>query len=83
MTDNIAQGLEMILGVSAGMWMIVFYCREPRSLADILSYKGNSDRTKFRNKYIKLLLQQGRIRMTLPDMPTSKRQKYVASEKTS
>ena len=62
---------------------LVFYCREPRSLADILSYMGYSDRTKFRNKYIKLLLQQGRIRMTLPDMPTSKRQKYVASEKAS
>ncbi|MDY4955271.1 MAG: ATP-binding protein [Prevotella sp.] len=62
---------------------LVFYCREPRSLAEILSYMGYSDRTKFRNKYIKLLLQQGRIRMTLPDMPTSKRQKYVASEKAS
>ena len=39
---------------------------------------GYSDRTKFRNKYIKLLLTQGKLKMTKPEQPTSKYQQYVA-----
>lgn len=38
---------------------LLFYCREPRTLTEILNYMGYTNRTKFRNKYVKPLLQEG------------------------
>ena len=57
---------------------LLLYCKEPRSITEILNFMGYSDRTKFRNKYIKLLLTQGKLKMTKPEQPTSKYQQYVA-----
>ena len=57
---------------------LLFYCREPRTLTEILNYMGYTNRTKFRNKYVKPLLQEGQLLMTDLAHPTSKFQKYVA-----
>lgn len=59
---------------------LVFYCRVPRTLTEILNYMGYTNRTKFRNKYVKPLLQDGKLLMTNKTHPTSKFQKYVAKE---
>ena len=37
---------------------------------------GRSDRTKFRNQVLKPLLEAGWLEMTIPDKPTSSKQKY-------
>ena len=55
---------------------LLVFCKEDRTLIEILSYMHVSDRTKFRKKYIYPLLEAGAIRMTIPDKPNSRNQKY-------
>ena len=52
------------------------YCSVPRTMPEILGFMGYSDRTKFRNKYLKPLLDEGKIEMTNPEHPRSSIQKY-------
>jgi ATP-dependent DNA helicase RecG len=44
------------------------------------TYLGITNRGHFRATYLKPLLDSGRLRMTLPDKPSSHHQKYVAAE---
>ena len=37
---------------------------------------SRSDRTRFRNQVLKPLLEAGWLEMTIPDKPTSSKQKY-------
>jgi len=39
-----------------------------------------TDRTKFRNQVLRPLLDAGFIEMTIPDKPTSSKQKYRLTE---
>jgi len=70
------------LGLSSDeVYKILISCREAISsneLMDILDWK---DRTKFRNKYLKPLINEDYIQMTVPDKPRSSKQKYVLSDK--
>jgi len=53
-------------------------CKEPMSIAEImkeLAYKSN--KTLKRN-YIKPLVEKGKLKMTIPDKPTSRNQKYIS-----
>lgn len=59
---------------------LVSYCSVPRSMPEILNYMGFSNRTKFRNKYIKPLMDEGRLQMTDPEHPRSSIQKYKATK---
>ena len=52
------------------------FCKEPRSLAEIMRYLGYKDRVKFKKKYINPLLGNA-LAMTIPDKPNSRNQKYV------
>lgn len=52
------------------------YCSVPRTMPEILGFMGYSDRTKFRNKYLKPLLDEGKIEMTDPEHLRSSIQKY-------
>lgn len=56
---------------------IIEFCKEPRSLAEIMPYLGYKDRVKFKKKYINSLLDSV-LAMTIPDKPNSRNQKYVA-----
>jgi len=51
---------------------------DSNSLADLL---GLSNKTKFRDRYIKPLLAMDLLAMTKPDKPTSSHQKYYTTEK--
>ncbi len=42
---------------------------------------GRQDRTKFRNQVLKPLLEAGWLEMTVPDKPTSSKQKYRITAK--
>lgn len=55
---------------------IVEFCKEPRSLAEIMLYLGDKDRVKFKKKYINPLLGNV-LAMTIPDKPNSRNQKYI------
>ena len=39
---------------------------------------GYKNRTRFRRDYIKPLVEKGILKMTIPEKPTSKNQKYIA-----
>ena len=60
---------------------LLFYCREPRTITEILHYMGYTSRSKFRDKYVKPLVDKGELLMTIPNHPTSKKQKYIARDK--
>ncbi|MBR4425685.1 MAG: putative DNA binding domain-containing protein [Oscillospiraceae bacterium] len=56
------------------------FCAEERTREEMMSYLGLENREHFRKSYLKPLLESGRIRMTIPDRPKSKNQKYIRVE---
>ena len=46
----------------------------------MMDFLGLVNRRHFGEKYMRPLLQSGRLRMTLPDKPQSKNQKYIATK---
>lgn len=55
---------------------IITFCSEARSIQEIMEYLQYKDRKTVR-KYLKPLIKQGRIAMTIPDKPNSSKQKYI------
>ena len=47
----------------------------------MLAFMGLTDRTKFRRKYIRQLLEVGILEPTIPDNPNSRNQKYRITAK--
>ena len=60
---------------------ILQQCGQERALADLMAFSGRTDRTKFRNQVIRPLLLSGLLEMTIPDKPTSSKQRYRLTEK--
>lgn len=58
--------------------MILDFCKEARSIPEIMNKFGFDSRTSFRRKYLNILVKEGRLKMTLPDKPKSKNQKYYS-----
>lgn len=56
---------------------ILELCKNERSLKEITEYFGYKDVYKFKNKYINQLLKQNKLKMTIPNKPKSKNQKYI------
>ncbi len=53
----------------------------PRQVGEIREELGYTNRTKFRNRYIKPLLAENLLGMTIPEKPTSSQQKYRTTAK--
>lgn len=58
--------------------MIVDFCIEPRSVQEIMDKFGLDSRTSFRRKYLTPMLEKGVLKMTIPEKPSSKNQKYFS-----
>lgn len=58
--------------------MILDFCKEARSIPEIMEKFGFGSRTSLRRKYLNTLVKEGRLKMTLPDKPKSKNQKYYS-----
>lgn len=58
--------------------MILDYCKEPKSVPEIMENFGFESKTSFKRKYLKGLLESGKLKRTLPDKPKSKNQKYYS-----
>ena len=58
---------------------ILGYCAIPRSRQELQAFCGLSGRNNFSKLYLKPLLESGQLRMTIPDKPNSRNQKYVAA----
>ncbi|MCD8200744.1 MAG: putative DNA binding domain-containing protein, partial [Clostridia bacterium] len=56
---------------------ILEYCTEPRTRTEIQEFLGFASRAHFKIDYLDPLLNSGKIKMTIPDRPNSKHQKYV------
>lgn len=57
---------------------ILDFCSVPRSAQEIMDRLGLSNQSKNRRKYIGALLEAGVLQMTVPDVPNSRTQKYIA-----
>ena len=60
---------------------VLIHCEEPRTGRDIQELLGLKHRETSQNNYLKPLLKSGWIEMTIPDKPTSSKQKYRITEK--
>lgn len=59
---------------------ILDYCNIPRSKKEIMEHIGLKNTSYFLKTYLKRLLQDGRLEMTIPEKPTSGNQKYYAKK---
>jgi len=64
------------LGLSEDQVQLLFECREPKGIVELMHLVGRSNRTKFRDQVIKPLIAQGYLKRTVPERPTSSKQKY-------
>lgn len=57
--------------------IILAFCTESRTRNEIQQYIGISNRGYFRTSVLKPLLESGKLKMTIPDKPNSRNQKYI------
>jgi len=58
---------------------ILAFCAQAKTRAEIQTFVGISHREHFRIKILKPLLESGKLKMTIPDKPNSRNQKYVTN----
>lgn len=58
--------------------LIIDFCREPRSVQEIMDKFDFDSRTSFRRKFLTPMLKKGVLKMTIPEKPSSKNQKYFS-----
>jgi len=57
------------------------FCTEPKSREEIQEYLGLKDREYLRLEILKPLLDKGLLKLTLPNKPTSPKQRYYSLKK--
>ena len=57
---------------------LVAYCKLPRTRVEMQDFCGLSGRANFRENHLNPLLNKGIIKMTIPDKPNSRNQKYYS-----
>lgn len=55
---------------------ILEICIEPRTIKEIMKKLGYKSAPTLKRDYIRPLVEFGKLKMTIPDKPTSKNQKY-------
>ncbi len=63
-------------GLSRDQVELLELCREEKTLLELMNAIGRKNRSKFRDQFLKPLLERGLIEMTIPDKPKSRFQKY-------
>ena len=59
---------------------ILEFCKTPKTSSEIMAFLGLKHREHFRAKIIQPLLKQGLLKPTIPDKPTSSKQKYYSNK---
>ena len=59
---------------------IVAFCKTPRTRKEIAAYLGIESVSYAITQYVQPLVQNGQLRMTIPDKPKSAKQQFVANE---
>ena len=57
---------------------IIAYCKEPKTSKEIIMHFGFANRLYFKRHFLDEMLEQGQLKMTIPEKPTSKKQKYYS-----
>ena len=57
---------------------ILDYCQTEKSLKEIAKHFGYKDIYKFKNNYINNLLATNKLKMTIPEQPRNRNQKYIS-----
>lgn len=57
---------------------IKLYCKEPKAMKEIVEYFKFPNRSYFKWHYLDDLLENDELKMTIPDKPSSKNQKYFS-----
>jgi len=68
------------LALSGDQVNILRECLMISPIGDLMEIAERTDRTKFRNQILKPLLDEGLLQMTIPDKPTSSKQRYQTTE---
>lgn len=55
------------------------FCRTPRTREEMQQFMGPNNRGHFRQKILNPLIKGGLLKMTIPDKPTSRNQKYYSN----
>jgi ATP-dependent DNA helicase RecG len=76
MQDNTQDTMQVTMQ-DKRMEALLSYCREPRTRDEIQQHIGVSNRDYFRKSFLKPLLDSEQLKMTVPDKPNSRNQKYV------
>ena len=58
--------------------LIIDFCKDPKSVQEIMDEFYFDSRTSFRRKYLTPMLKNGVLKMTIPEKPSSKNQKYFS-----
>ena len=58
---------------------ILKFCESPKSKKEICEHLGYGNLTYFTRTYLKPLLESNQLRMTIPEAPSSRNQKYIKS----
>lgn len=56
---------------------VIAFCEQPRSFTEIMEHLGLKHRSNTKNRYIDPLIEGGFLKMTIPEKPNSRNQKYV------
>ena len=57
---------------------IIKYCKKPRTSKEIIEHFGFGNRLYLKRHYLDKMLADGQVKMTIPEKPTSKMQKYYS-----
>ena len=68
-------------GPSRDQVQFLEFARDERSLVELMELVDAHNRTKFRNRFIRPLLDADWLAMTIPDKPRSSKQRYLITEK--
>jgi len=68
-------------GPSRDQVEILRKCLTDRPISDLMTIAARTNRTKFRDQVLKPLLAVGLLEMTIPEKPTSSKQRYRTTEK--
>ena len=76
--DDVHDGVhDGVHDVDEKILALLVFCEQPRSRSEMTAFMNVGSRAYFVNKYLRALLADGKLAMTIPDKPKSKNQKYV------
>ena len=70
----------LVAKLPASTRKILAYCQQPRSRSEIAAHLQQENPYYVARRYIKPLVEQGMLEMTMPESPRSKNQRYVAAK---